>query len=204
MTDVLSDMEQDVVRDLTHLGLLYTFEHKKRWYYVPTLLSSGLSGGFSGDDGETKTVAAEGHVIVETNYRVWRTRAVWSRWRYFVSSRAPIIVCPISTSVCSRARACKMRFARAWTPNKSSPTSGRRATSKREKPSVPGTVSDQIRLWARDMHRVDAEECVLYCDFPVSGGFYDAVVAEAVKRDALAERDASRDDSPSGRGRTRR
>ena len=28
-------------------------------------------GGFSGDDGETKTVAAEGHVIVETNYRVY-------------------------------------------------------------------------------------------------------------------------------------
>ena len=50
-------------------------------------------------------------------------------------------------------------------------------------------MSDQIRLWARDMHRVDAEECVLYCDFPVSGGFYDAVVAEAVKRDALAWRD---------------
>ena len=50
MTGTLSDTEQDVVRDLTHLGLLYTFDAKKKSYYVPTLLSSGLSGGgFAGD-----------------------------------------------------------------------------------------------------------------------------------------------------------
>ena len=191
VTDVLSDMEQDVVRDLTHLGLLYTFEHKKRWYYVPTLLSSGLSGGFSGDDGETKTVAAEGHVIVETNYRVYAYTSSLVEMeilRLFTRAdyRLPNLYVGMLTreSVQNALRAGVdaeqiVAYLRAHAHKQ----------ARAKKPSVPGTVSDQIRLWARDMHRVDAEECVLYCDFPVSGGFYDAVVAEAVKRDALAWRD---------------
>jgi transcription initiation factor TFIIH subunit 4 len=53
---------------------------------------------------------------------------------------------------------------------------------RRKKPSVPNTVCDQIRLWARDMERVDAQDCVLYCDFPTAGGFYEAVAREAAKR----------------------
>ena len=199
MTDALSDMEQDVVRDLTHLGLLYTFEHKKRWYYVPTLLSSGLSGGFSGDDGETKTVAAEGHVIVETNYRVYAyTSSLVEMEILRLFTRADYRLPNLYVGMLTR-ESVQTRFARRGRrTNRRLPQAHahKQARAKAE----PGTVSDQVRLWARDMHRVDAEECVLYCDFPVSGGFYDAVVAEAVKRDALAWRDERRDDSPSGRG----
>jgi transcription initiation factor TFIIH subunit 4 len=191
MTDVLSDTEQDVVRDLTHLGLLYTFEHKKRWYYVPTLLSSGLSGGFSGDDGDTKTVAAEGHVIVETNYRVYAyTSSLVEMEILRLFTRADYRLPNLYVGMLTRESV--QNALRAGVDAEQIVAYLRAHAHKQvraKKPSVPGTVSDQIRLWARDMHRVDAEECVLYCDFPMSGGFYDAVVAEAVKRDALVWRD---------------
>ena len=68
MMGVLSDTEQDVALDLTHLGLPYTSEVKKKFYYVPTLLVSGLHGRFTGAGGATKAAAAaaEGASIVET------------------------------------------------------------------------------------------------------------------------------------------
>ena len=193
MTGVLSDTEQDVVLDLTHLGLLYTFEVKKKFYYVPTLLASGLSGGFTGDDGDTKAAAAaaEGHIIVETNYRVYAytsSAVEMEILRLFTRAdyRLPNLYVGMLTreSVQNALRAGVdaeqiVGYIRAHAHKQ----------VRRKKPSVPSTVCDQIRLWARDMERMEAEECVLYCDFPQAGTFYGAVVSEAEKRGALLWRD---------------
>ena len=195
MTGVLSDTEQDVVRDLTHLGLLYTFEANKKWYYVPTLLSSGLSsGGFAGDgDGERAggAASAEGHIIVETNYRVYAytsSAVEMEILRLFTRAdyRLPNLYVGMLTreSVQNALRAGVdaeqiVGYIRAHAHKQ----------VRRKKPSVPHTVCDQIRLWSRDMDRVHADACVLYCDFPQVGGFYDAVAGEAAKRGALLWRD---------------
>jgi transcription initiation factor TFIIH subunit 4 len=188
MTGVLSDTEQDVVRDLTHLGLLYTFDVKKKWYYVPTLLSSGLSSGFS--EGETKA-SAEGHIIVETNYRVYAYTSSLVEMeilRLFTRAdyRLPNLYVGMLTreSVQNALRAGVdaeqiVGYIRAHAHKQ----------VRKKKPSVPHTVCDQIRLWARDMQRVDTHPCVLYCDFPSVGGFYEAVAAEASKRGVLSWRD---------------
>ena len=194
MTGTLSDTEQDVVRDLTHLGLLYTFDAKKKSYYVPTLLSSGLSGGgFAGDgDGGGSTessnaTAADGHIIVETNYRVYAytsSAVEMEILRLFTRAdyRLPNLYVGMLTreSVQNALRAGVdaeqiVGYIRAHAHKQ----------VRRKKPSVPHTVCDQIRLWSRDMERVHAEACVLYCDFPQAGGFYDAVAKEASKRDGV-------------------
>ena len=56
-------------------------------------------------------------------------------------------------------------------------TRGVRSNRKRPNhPAVPPTVCDQIRLWARDLYRVKADDCVMYTDFPMQGNqFQDAV-----------------------------
>jgi len=191
MTGFLSDTEQDVVKDLTHLGLLYTFEAKKKWYYVPTLLSSGLSGGFASEDGENRSVSAEGHVIVETNYRVYAyTTSLVEMEILRLFTRADYRLPNLYVGMLTRESV--QNALRAGVDAEQIVAYLRAHAHKRvrkKKPSVPSTVCDQIRLWARDMQRVRADECVLYCDFPPVGGFYDAVVAEATKRGALLWRD---------------
>lgn len=192
MTGVLSDTEQDVVRDLTHLGLLYTFDVKKRWYYVPTLLSSGLSGGFASDDGDNRAmVSAEGHVIVETNYRVYAyTSSLVEMEILRLFTRADYRLPNLYVGMLTRESV--QNALRAGVDAEQIVAYLRAHAHKqvrKKKPSVPGTVCDQIRLWARDMMRVQSDECVLYCDFPPVGGFYNAVVAEATKRGALLWRD---------------
>ena len=191
MTGILSDTEQDVVKDLTHLGLLYTFEAKKKWYYVPTLLSSGLSGGFASDDGENRAVSAEGHVIVETNYRVYAyTTSLVEMEILRLFTRADYRLPNLYVGMLTRE---SVQNALRSGVDAEQIVAYLRAHAhkqvRKKKPSVPSTVCDQIRLWARDMQRVRADDCVLYCDFPPVGGFYDAVVAEATKRGALLWRD---------------
>lgn len=191
MTGILSDTEEDVVKDLTHLGLLYTFEAKKKWYYVPTLLSSGLSGGFASEDGENRAVSAEGHIIVETNYRVYAyTTSLVEMEILRLFTRADYRLPNLYVGMLTRESV--QNALRAGVDAEQIVAYLRAHAHKqvrKKKPSVPSTVCDQIRLWARDMQRVRADDCVLYCDFPPVGGFYDAVVAEATKREALLWRD---------------
>ena len=197
MTGALSETEQDVVRDLTHLGLLYTFEVKKKWYYVPTLLSSGLSSGFSAEGvgdarrsaGDAATsasaVAADsGHIIVETNYRVYAyTSSLVEMEILRLFTRADYRLPNLYVGMLTRESV--QNALRAGVDAEQIVAYIRAHAHKqvrRKKPSVPNTVCDQIRLWARDMERVDAQDCVLYCDFPTAGGFYEAVAREAAKR----------------------
>jgi hypothetical protein len=49
-TDGLPASQKGVVRDVAKLGLLYPLAAAGKGYYVPTSLSSGLSGGGGGDD----------------------------------------------------------------------------------------------------------------------------------------------------------
>lgn len=199
MTGALSETEQDVVRDLTHLGLLYTFEVKKKWYYVPTLLSSGLSSGFSAEGGgsgdarrgaggavtsASAAAADSGHIIVETNYRVYAyTSSLVEMEILRLFTRADYRLPNLYVGMLTRESV--QNALRAGVDAEQIVAYIRAHAHKqvrRKKPSVPNTVCDQIRLWARDMERVDAQDCVLYCDFPTAGGFYEAVAREAAKR----------------------
>ena len=199
LTGALSETEQDVVRDLTHLGLLYTFEVKKKWYYVPTLLSSGLSSGFSAEGGgsgdarrggggaatsASAAAADSGHIIVETNYRVYAyTSSLVEMEILRLFTRADYRLPNLYVGMLTRESV--QNALRAGVDAEQIVAYIRAHAHKqvrRKKPSVPNTVCDQIRLWARDMERVDAQDCVLYCDFPTAGGFYEAVAREAAKR----------------------
>ena len=44
---------------------------------------------------------------------------------------------------------------------------------------IPGNVADQIMLWAMERRRVRSAECVLYCDFPTGTDEYAAAVKAA-------------------------
>ena len=89
-SDDLPQAQRSIVADLAHLGLLYLFTGPGgKGYYVPPPLTAGLSGGGEKDgeggdesaDGgagkQTSTsdaihdVGDAGHIIVETNYRVY-------------------------------------------------------------------------------------------------------------------------------------
>lgn len=203
-TDRLPPAQRAVVSDLAHLGLLYLLSADGKGYYVPTYLTAGLSSGASGDEtggsggsagrgaGGGGDGVGGGHVIVETNYRVYAytTSAVEVEiLRLFTRPdyRLPNLYVGMLT---------REGVLRALESGISADqivlylrTHAHPQTKKTPGPAVPPTVCDQIRLWARERTRVREAAAVLYCDFPtdqvMGTQMFDKVAGAAADRGVL-------------------
>lgn len=196
-TDGLPEAQRAVVRDLAHLGLLYPLAAPDgKGYYVPTYLTAGLSSGDAGGGdgaGTSGDVPAterghEGHVIVETNYRVYAytssaveveilrlfTRPDYRLPNLYVGMLTREAVLEALASGISAEQIVKYLRAHAHPQTRKTPG-----------PPVPTTVCDQIRLWARERTRVREAPAVLYCDFPTGTGMFDTVASAASERGVL-------------------
>ena len=199
-TDRLPPAQRAVVSDLAHLGLLYPLAAPSgKEYYAPTYLTAGLSSGGDAGDGVPGdgAVAAderghEGHVVVETNYRVYAytTSAVEVEiLRLFTRPdyKLPNLYVGMVTRESVLAALCGgisaeqiVRYLRQHAHPQTRKTPGA---------AVPTNVCDQIRLWAREQSRVTRAPAVLYCDFPTGTDMFAKVVAAASDADVLLWQD---------------
>jgi len=197
-TDGLPASQKGVVRDVAKLGLLYPLAAAGKGYYVPTSLSSGLSGGGGGDDdgdggvggggkksGDGGGVGARGHIIVETNFRVYAytssaveveilrlfTRPDYKLPNLYVGMMTREAVVTALRGGISAEQI--VSYLRKHAHPQARKTPG---------PAIPATVCDQIRLWSKDENRVKYTPCVLYCDFPTGTGMFEKVAEIAKER----------------------
>ena len=205
--DDLPPPQRAIAEDLAHLGLLYLFAGPgKEGYYVPTQLTAGLAGGGSendpdNDDGDApggdsprkaKDVAdgdeslggdAGGHIIAETNFRVYAytfsdveceilrlfTRPDYRLPNLYVGMLTREAVHEALDTGVAAEQIIKYIKSHAH-PNARKTTNGS---------GIPPNVADQIMLWAMERRRVRSADCVLYCDFPTGTDEYAAAVKAA-------------------------
>jgi len=205
--DDLPLAQRAIAEDLAHLGLLYLFAGPgKEGYYVPTQLTAGLAGGGSendpdNDDGDApggdsprkaKDVAdgdeslggdAGGHIIAETNFRVYAytfsdveceilrlfTRPDYRLPNLYVGMLTREAVHEALDTGVAAEQIIKYIKSHAH-PNARKTTNGS---------GIPPNVADQIMLWAMERRRVRSADCVLYCDFPTGTDEYAAAVKAA-------------------------
>ena len=204
--DDLPIAQRAIAEDLAHLGLLYLFRAGvgKEEYYVPTTLTAGLAGGGGENDpddddtarrndgkrrndenGADETIGGDpgGHIIAETNFRVYAytfsdveceilrlfTRPDYRLPNLYVGMLTRETVHEaLDTGVAAEQI---IRYIRSHAhPNARKTTNGA---------GIPGNVADQIMLWAMERHRVRSADCVLYCDFPTGTDEYAAAVKAA-------------------------
>ena len=180
----LSEAERRVASHLTTLGVLYENENDENdndWY-VPTVLSAGLSSVSMTSSAKSSLARIDGHIIVETNFRVYaythseletEVLRLFTRPDYKLPNAYVGMITRDSILDAMRAGISPDQIVN-YLQTRAHPrcTIGKKPNH----PAVPPTVCDQIRLWARDLYRVKAEDCVMYTEFPMQGNrFQDAV-----------------------------
>ncbi|ACO64732.1 predicted protein, partial [Micromonas commoda] len=179
--DDLPSAQRAIAEDLAHLGLLYLFAGPgKEGYYVPTQLTAGKDvadgdASLGGDPG--------GHIIAETNFRVYAytfsdveceilrlfTRPDYRLPNLYVGMLTREAVHEALDTGVAAEQIIKYIKSHAH-PNARKTTNGS---------GIPPNVADQIMLWAMERRRVRSAECVLYCDFPTGTDEYAAAVKAA-------------------------
>lgn len=209
--DTLPVSQRAVVQDLAHLGLLFPLKSKQGTsYYVPTYLTAGLSSGenitnatatdVTGDNTAEYTHNTsderghEGHIVVETNYRVYAYTSsaveveilrLFTRPDYKLPNLYVGMVTRESVLAAMSGGISAEQIVRYLRAHAHPQTRKNLAQS----PPVPSNVCDQIRLWARERNRVTQASAVLYCDFPTGTSMFEKVVAAALERRVLLWQD---------------
>jgi transcription initiation factor TFIIH subunit 4 len=161
-SDMLSEVQQRLLQDLSELGLLY---RKSETVFYPTRLALMLSTGASGQQ-QTST-AREAFLIVETNYRI----------HAYTSS--PLQICVLSMFTHLKARFGDMivgqitreSVLRALQNGISAKqivaylTAHAHPLMRAKTPVIPPTVADQLALWELQRNRLILDEGYLYNHF---------------------------------------
>lgn len=184
--------QQEISSDLCHMGLLYPFKHEGVVYLVPTKLSVMLSS-------QSSSVAQEdGFIIVETNYRVYAYTASplkQSILRLFIRCDAllPNLVVGTITRESVMSALDSGITAEQIIGYLTQHAHKRVAT---RVPIVPGVVVDQIRLWQREIQRMQFQPAVLYKNFETpqlykqvlefSDGLGSTIMSDDAKQELLA------------------
>lgn len=176
-----------LLSDMCTLGVVYLMgapaSPSGLWYCVTPLAASvaaGLatSGGSRGSGG--------GHVVVETNFRVYAYTSslidlavlnLFLRPEYRLPNLFVGVLTRDSVTGAQRSGISGDQIVE-YLQQHAHPAVSQRV------PSVPGTVCDQIRLWAREAHRLRASPATLFDDFPTQEG-YTAARAHAQSLGAL-------------------
>eukprot|EP00850_Spirogloea_muscicola_P020892 SM000229S07528 [mRNA] locus=s229:187790:190799:- [translate_table: standard] len=181
---VLSAMRQKVAEELVATGLVKLLKTSAgAYYFVPTQLAANLSASLSES---ASWQAAEGYIIVETNFRVYAytssdLQAAILSLMARVEYRLPNLVVAVLTRESVNAA-----FANGITAEKqhAHPKVAQRV------PMVPENVVDQLHLWEHDQSRLQLSPAVLYEDFPKQE-IYEAVLQYAVDLGGLLWDDPS-------------
>jgi transcription initiation factor TFIIH subunit 4 len=186
----LSEAERKVASHLSALGILYDGDDQSEDWYVPTVLSAGLSSVSTTLSAKSALARIDGHIIVETNFRVYaythseletEVLRLFTRPDYKLPNAYVGMITRDSILDALRAGITPDQIVN-YLQTRAHPrcTIGKKANH----PSVPPTVCDQIRLWARDLYRVKAEDCVVYTDFPMQGEQFQNALENARKVNA--------------------
>ena len=166
-----------LLSDMCTLGVVYLMGSPASpsglWYCVTPLAASvaaGLatSGGSRGSGG--------GHVVVETNFRVYAYTSslidlavlnLFLRAEYRLPNLFVGVLTRESVTGAQRSGISGEQIV-GYLQTHAHPAVAQRV------PSVPATVCDQIRLWARETHRLRASPATLFDDFPTQEGYIAA------------------------------
>lgn len=175
---------KEICADLCALGLLYPMG---KTAVVPTklavILSSGAGGGGASASSASvassaRTIEEDRFVIVETNYRVYAyTSSPLKQAILRLFLRAEVLLANLLVGTITRESVVAAldsgitadQIIGYLTQHAHKRVLGRM-------PIVPDVVSDSIRLWQRELRRMDTEEAVLYRNFE-SPALYKQVTA---------------------------
>ena len=159
-----SDFSPEQIEICSHmcqLGLLYPFKWNGSLYLVPTKLATLLSNGNS------RATQDDGFVIVETNYKVYAytsSAVKQAILRLFV--RCDLLLPNLFIGSISRESvmsALESGITAEQIIGYLSQHAHRQVSSR--VPVVPGVVADQIRLWQKEIQRIQSTSAVLYKNF---------------------------------------
>ncbi|KAI8109059.1 hypothetical protein M9435_005475 [Picochlorum sp. BPE23] len=170
-----SPEKKEISSDLCRLGLLYPFQKGQRRddvYLVPTRLAVMLSSR------SDASVREDGFVIVETNYRVYAYTSSplkQSILRLFV--RCDVLLPNLFVGTITR-DSVMSALESGVTSEQIIGYLTEHAHKKTQSriPIVPGVVTDQIRLWQKEIQRMETFAAVLYKNFETEALYKDIAV----------------------------
>ncbi|XP_039061725.1 general transcription and DNA repair factor IIH subunit TFB2-like [Hibiscus syriacus] len=161
--DTLTDYQTAMIKDLADLGLVKLQKGRKESWFIPTKLATNLSVSLA-----DTTSRKQGFVVVETNFRMYAYSSsklhceilrLFSRVEYQLPN---LIVAAITKESLYNA------FENGITADQIVTFLQQNAHPRvaEKVPSVPENVTDQIRLWETDLHRVEMTPAHHYDEFP--------------------------------------
>ncbi len=167
-----SPEKKEISSDLCRLGLLYPFQKGADVYLVPTRLAVMLSSR------SDASVRDDGFVIVETNYRVYAYTSSPLKQailRLFV--RCDVLLPNLFVGTITR-DSVMSALESGVTAEQIIGYLTEHAHKKTQSriPIVPGVVTDQIRLWHKEIQRMETFPAVLYKNFETDTLYRDIVV----------------------------
>lgn len=182
----LKPSDKVIAAHLAQLGLLKARKHKTTTVQLaPTWLASTAAGGPATGRG----LAADGFVIVETNYRVYAYTASPVRQailKLFIKCEVLLPNLFVGTITRDSIMAA-LEFGIGAEQILGFLYNHAHTRVAKNVPVVPTVVSDQVRLWQREMKRLRSETGVVYKSFE-SGELYRRTAAFACKLGAILHR----------------
>lgn len=179
--NTLTEVQKNIVKDFTDLGLVKLQQGRKESWFIPTNLATNLSVSLT-DSSSRK----QGFVVVETNFRLYAYSSsklhceilrLFARVEYQLPN---LIVGAITKESLYGAfdNCITAEQIISFLQQNAHPRVAERV------PSVPENVTDQIRLWETDLNRVEMIPAYYYDEFP-SRDLFDGASDHARSYNAL-------------------
>lgn len=189
LTDSLSDVQLETLRNLADYGLAYLPTPKSSVFY-PTRLATTLTSSAPPLVSSRHTNEEKGFIVLETNYKIYAYTsnplqiAVLGLFAHLKTRFANFVTGHITRESVRRGLANGITANQivAYLASRAHPQM--RVTAGGEDKLLPTTVVDQIRLWEHEQRRIVTTDGYLYDDFS-SGHDYDLVVNYARELGAL-------------------
>ncbi|CAH9082361.1 unnamed protein product [Cuscuta epithymum] len=170
-TNTLTDVQRNILRDLSDLGLVKLQQGRKESWFIPTKFATNLSISLS----ETSS-RKQGFVVVETNFRLYAyssSKLHCEILRLFarVEYQLPNLIVGAITKE-SLYKAFQNGISSDQIISFLQQNAHPRVAEKI--PSVPENVTDQIRLWESDLNRIEMTPAHIYEEFPSRDAFESA------------------------------
>lgn len=188
--NTLTGTEQMVLEEIAVLGLVQVQQGMKERWFIPTKLAANLATSLSE---VTSQRPSEGFLIIETNFRLYAYTAsklqiqilrLFARIEYQLPNLTVGIINKESVNTAFASGITAEQIITFMQQN-AHPHVAQKV------PSVPETVSDQIRLWESDSNRVQYVPACFYDDFP-SKEIFESVCVYARDRSGLVWQDDSK------------
>ncbi|POY76297.1 hypothetical protein BMF94_0492 [Rhodotorula taiwanensis] len=181
VTDNLSDVQLDTLRNLSDYGLAYLPTPKKSKVFYPTRLATTLTSSAPPLVSSRHANEEKGFLVLETNYKLYAYTsnplqiAVLGLFSHLKTRFANFVTGHITRESIRRGLANGITANQivAYLASRAHPQM--RVTAGGDDKLLPTTVVDQIRLWEHEQRRIVTTDGYLYDDFS-SGHDYDLVI----------------------------